>query len=114
MLDLGGEAAINTHNAPAAEEEEAEQGPAIHPSRMYAVDDSGQYMYPASAYQQYDYSGGGGGGRAVVVENVTKPETVAEMSRRGEEMVLSQANGGAAGSTFDVDQVLARAMEIER
>ena len=38
-----------------------------------------------AAYQQYGGGpGGGGGGREVVVENVTKPETMAEMSRRGE------------------------------
>ena len=46
MLDLGGASAINEQNAPEAEEEEADQGPAIHPSRMYALDDTGHYMYP--------------------------------------------------------------------
>lgn len=104
MVDLGGETSINALDAPTARMPEASAGPvehasAIHPSQMYAVDESGQYMYHQYA-QHYGHDYGAGG---------PVPE-----GQQGTMAELSSAAQVAPDGVFDVDHMLSRAMQVER
>lgn len=114
MLDLGGSSSINaqTEGARRGPEEKASVSATtapvqeVHPSQMYAVDDSGNYVYDQYMQQQYaqqQYAHGAEVGRVVQVEEVPSSLTLPEMVRQGEET-----------GQLNMDAVLDKALEEER
>ena len=96
-LDLGGGDGRGGGGIEAAENAAEEEAPAIHPSQLYAVDESGRYLH-ASHHAAAYASGVAGPARGGIEERARA--------------IGGMGAGGAGG--FSVDAALDDALEIER